>query len=203
MSNITKRQTDELDLIYKAHVGEIEEDALPIETRERAARMRYITTLIFHKKAGKAWQFRSNHSLIPLVKAQFPKVKDYTIRQDIRMVQRLYPIVEESEREFRKMLLRHSIEETINEARNKGNLKVVASSERNLMLLDGFDKDVPEGGTSVVINVNGYNPALIGAKPIKNLDELIEKQLAEDVEREKEELGDYVQYELVENAEKS
>lgn len=202
MSNITKRQTDELDLIYKAHVGEIEEDSLPLETRERAARMRYITALFFSKKAGKAWQFRSNYSLVAMVKTQYPKVKDYTIRQDIRMVQRLYPIVEESDREFRKMLLRHSIEETINEARNKGNLKVVASSERNLMLLEGFDKDVPEGGTSIVINVNGYNPALIGAKPIKNLDELIEKQLAEDIEREKDELGDYVQYEMVEDAEK-
>ncbi len=204
MSNIiSRKQANELDLIYKAHIGEIEEENLPEHVRQRAARMRYITNLIFEKKAGKAWQFKSTSQLIGSVKQQFKNVKEYTIREDIRMVQRLYPTIEQSDREFRKMIIRHSIEQNINDARLKGQLKVVETAHRNLIMLDGYDKEIPEGGTSIVLNLNGYNPALIGAKTIKNLDELIEKQLADDVEKEKEELGEYVQYEMVDsNAEK-
>lgn len=188
---------DELDLIYRVHVGEMQEEELTAATRERMKRMIYITNLIFSRKAGKAWQFKANHQLIQSVKTQFAGVKEYVIRKDIAMVQRLYPMVEKTDLEFRKMLLAHSIEQNINDARNKGLLRVVETGHRNLMILFGFDKETPEGGHNIVLNLNGYNPSLIGAKVIKNLDELIEKQLAEDIVKEKEELGDYVEYEEV------
>lgn len=203
MSNIiARKQADELDLIHKVYIGELKKIDLPVETQARLDRMIWINWLIFGKNEGKAWRFQSNAQLITAVKTQFPSISQVTIRKDIAMVQRLFPMVEKADVEFRKMLLAHSIEQNINDAREKGQLKVVETAHRNLMVLFGFDKETPQTSQSIVLNLNGYNPALIGAKPIKNLDELIEKQLAEDIEREKEELGEYIEYEIVDDAQK-
>ncbi len=116
-------------------------------------------------------------------------VSESMARLDVLEAKRLFPFLDPVERAFEKSWVINSIKMNIDAARKKGDLKTVASENKNLMNIYGFDKEVEEQlAPSLIINVLNFNPELIGAKPLPKaeLDRQIDQMIADDEKRDKE-----------------
>lgn len=116
-------------------------------------------------------------------------ISESMARLDVLEAKRLFPFLDPVERDFEKSWVINSIKMNIDAARKKGDLKTVASENKNLMNIFGFDKEVGDQlPPSLIINVLNFNPELIGAKalPKAELNRQIDEMLADDEKREQE-----------------
>lgn len=82
-------------------------------------------------------------------------ISEATYWRDVRGVSSIYPDVVEVNREMRKIQYREMAQKAWQIAAKKGDAKAMSSALKNLISLDGFDRDVPDK-----IDAEKLNPGL-------------------------------------------
>jgi hypothetical protein len=107
--------------------------------------------------------------------------------KDVRNTKRLFASMETVDKEFDRIMLIASVKKHIDRLLATGRESQVTSCYALLARLGGYDKPTEganEGGGSLILNVQ-FNPKLLGAKEIPNLEATVQKFIGD---RAKEEL---------------
>ncbi|GAB4042207.1 hypothetical protein [Spirosoma litoris] len=118
----------------------------------------------------------------------------YQLLNDTR---RFFASAEAVNQEFEKVMLLADLKKQIKRLDDKEsrNEKELLAAKRLLAKLIGADQPAnAEGGGNTVINILNYNPELLGAKPVANLQELIDKIKSDDTLRLQADLLDDEQF---------
>jgi hypothetical protein len=118
-----------------------------------------------------------------------------TAYQCLNDTRRFFATAEAVNQEFEKVMLIADLKRQIKRLDATQNEKELLSAKRLLSKLIGADQPQnPEGGSNTVINILSYNPALIGAKEVPNLQALIDKIKTDDQNRLEADLLDDEQF---------
>jgi len=168
---ITKRDSD-LDILAKA----VTDDSIVLSADlvARKKRIEHIQSLYF----SESFKFQSENELAKVV-AKYNQVSLFVARKDVDLFKQLYVYANPVDWKFERALLLYSIKNNINRARENDDYKTVQREHKNLLDIIGEDKDAGDIG-QVNINVITYNPVLVGAKEIPNLDSFIASMIDKD-----------------------
>jgi len=172
---IEKRDKD-LDILAKAITDDTVQ--LTVDQRNKMIRIERISRYYF----SKSFKFRSENELAIKIAKEYD-ISRLTARKEVEMCKQLYVYGNPIDWKFERALLLYSIKNNINEARENADFKTVQREHKNLIDIIGDDKG-EDGPTVVNINVLNYNPTLIGAVEIENLDDMIKTMIAKDKEKE-------------------
>lgn len=176
---VEKKRDRDLEIITRAiTTGEI--TGLSHEVRERMDRIEFISRLYF----SKTFKFHSDMALARRV-AQERDIPLQQARKDVELCKQLYVYANPVDWSFERALLIHSIKDNINRAREAGDLKTVQREHANLIALIG-DKANDEAPQTLLINVVNYNPSLVGAKEIPDLEQKVQAMIEADMKEENE-----------------
>lgn len=179
---ITKRDSD-LDILAKALTDE--SIVLPPDLIERKKRIEHVQILYF----SDSFKFQSENELAKVIKT-YHHVSLFVARRDVELFKQLYVYSNPVDWKFERALLTYSIKNNINRARDEGDLKTVQKEHKNLIDIIGEEKDGGEA-RAIHINVLNYNPVLVGATEIPDLDKMIASMIAKDKEAEERAFTDY------------
>lgn len=149
---------------------------LPNDLSERYKRLNAARELLFGTKMLKVPQ------IIKILTTNY-KLTQVQARLDIVDAKKLFAFLDPIDRDFEKAWTIMSIKDNIARAIKKGDRKTVATENKNLITIFGFDKDQENAMPPTVnINVINFNPTLIGAHSRTNeeLDDAVEKFLLSD-----------------------
>jgi hypothetical protein len=150
-------------------------EALPVELQSRVDRWKTARTYLLQDDVHTDYQ-------VVQYLVEDCKVSEAVAWQDVRDTRRYFSQVETVNDEFGKIKLRMQIEQLANTTTKDA---VRAQCHRNLIELGGYNKPQPEEGTTKqIIMVIGTDPRLVGAKPIANLQKIVEKFIGEKHKRE-------------------
>lgn len=172
---IEKRDKD-LDILAKAITDDTVE--LTVDQRNKMIRIERISRYYF----SKSFKFRSENELAVKIAKEYD-ISRLQARKEVEMCKQLYVYGNPVDWKFERALLLYSIKNNINEARENGDSKTVQREHKNLIDLVGEDKGEDEARV-ININVISYNPTLIGAQEIPNLDEMVKTMIAKDKEKD-------------------
>ncbi|GAB2780411.1 hypothetical protein GCM10027275_24940 [Rhabdobacter roseus] len=176
---LAKRDRD-LDVLVKA-ANENALDSLEPRLKEKMERIEHISQLYFSKD----FKFESEAELARRVAKKYG-ITAMMARKEVDLCKQLYVYANPIDWRFERALLLHSIKENINTCRAIGDEKTVQREHKNLISM--LPEDPGDNGVSMVnINVINYNPTLVGAVEIPDLDKKIESMIAKD-KREQEKL---------------
>lgn len=184
---VEKKRDGDLDLISKA-ISTSDLTILSQDLKERAERVEYISRLYF----SKTFKFHSDMALARRV-AEELSIPLQQARKDVSLCKQLYVLANPIDWSFERALLLHSIKDNINTARAAGDMKTAQKEHRNLIELIG-DKAGDEEARVLNISVINYNPSLVGAREIPDLENKIAALIEKD---KKEELEVWQDYELM------
>jgi len=176
---IEKKKDRDLEIISKA-VATGDYAGITRDVKERIERIEYISRLYF----SKTFKFHSDMALARRV-AQERDIPLQQARKDVELCKQLYVFSNPVDWSFERALLFHSIKENINKARELGDLKTVQREHKNLIDLIG-DKANDEEAKTLLINVINYNPKLVGAREIPDLENKIAAMIEADKKEENE-----------------
>lgn len=179
---IIKRDSD-LDILAKAVTDD--SIALSSEQNQRRIRIEKISTYYF----SESFKFRSEYELSKIIAKEFA-ISNFLARKDVDLFKQLYVYANPVDWNFERALLLYSIKNNINTARSIGDEKTVQREHKNLIELIGEEK-VDNEARQININVINYNPTLIGAKEIPNLDKVIADMIAQDKAEEEKAFSQY------------
>lgn len=179
---IEKRDKD-LDVLAKYMTDETVE--LTLDQRNKLIRIEQISRLYF----SEAFKFATENDLARKI-ADMYEISRLTARKEIEMCKQLYVYGNPVNWKFERAMLLHSIKTNINEAREMGDLKTVQREHKNYLEFIGEDKG-DDGPAVININVLNYNPVLIGAEEIPDLDNMIKTMIAKDKEKEERVFDDF------------
>jgi hypothetical protein len=179
---ITKRDSD-LDILAKAVSDET--IVLPPELIARKKRIEHVQTLYF----SESFKFQSENELAKVI-TTYHRVSLSIARRDVEIFKQLYVYSNPVDWKFERALLLYSVKNNINAARAEGDLKTVQKEHKNLIDMIGEDKDGGEA-RAVHINVINYNPTLVGAVEIPDLEKMIESMIAKDKKAEEAAFNDF------------
>ncbi|WP_128544076.1 hypothetical protein [Larkinella soli] len=105
--------------------------------------------------------------------------------RDVRDTKRFFATMEAVDKEFDKIMLIAQIKDLRTKAILLEDYKTAAKCDENLIKLGHFDQPGEGGpaGKTIVLSID-FNPARIGAKPIPNLQQMVEKFIGERARRE-------------------
>ncbi len=179
---ITKRDSD-LDIFAKAMTDDSIQ--LPADLVKRKQRIEHVHTLYF----SESFKFQSENELAKVI-ARYHQVSLFAARKDVDLFKQLYVYANPVDWKFERALLLYSVKNNINKAREEGDLKTVQKEHKNLKDILGDEKD---GGEIRAVNINiiNYNPVLVGAKEIPDLDNMIAQMIAKDKKAEEDGFTDF------------
>lgn len=127
-------------------------------------------------------QPRTDYDVVQLLVEEFT-ISEGTAWNDVRDCKRFFGSMEQINSEFEKIRLRARIEKLAHTT-NKDSVKAMCHA--NLIKLGGFDKPEEEeagGAKQIILNLS-FNPALVGAKDVPNLDRAVQRFLGEKAKKE-------------------
>ncbi len=173
LTMITKRDSD-LDILAKSVTDA--SVVLSPELIERKARIEHISTLYF----SESFKFQTENELAKVV-AKYNGITVFMARKDVDLFKQLYVYGNPVDWKFERALLLYSVKNNINRAREEGDTKTVQREHKNLIDIIGEEKDADDV-RQVNINVINYNPTLVGAVEIPDLDKMIATMISKDKE---------------------
>ncbi len=124
---------------------------------------------------------KTDYDVVQLVADEFG-VSEGTAWNDVRDTKRFFASLEQVNAGFDKVLLRQKILKLEADTMKD---QVKAMCHANLIKLGGYDRPVAEDNAAkqIIIQLD-FNPALVGAKPIPNLQRIVEKFIGDKARRE-------------------
>ncbi|KAB7728136.1 hypothetical protein F5984_20540 [Rudanella paleaurantiibacter] len=125
---------------------------------------------------------RTDSDVVDRLCDDFEELSEGSAWRHVRDCKRYFASMETVNVEFEKVLLKARISK-LEQTTSKDSIR--AACHTNLIKLGGFDQPQhSEGGSKTVILNIAFNPALVGAKPVPNLLQTVEKFIGEKARRE-------------------
>ena len=171
---LTDRFEDKFDRILRAWKDRTGRVILPKELEDQLDRWLAFRTFMLE------FPYESDPDYVREIMAQFD-CSQRTAYQCLNDTRRFFASAEAVNQEFEKVMLVADLKKQIKRLDTAKDEKELLAAKRLLAKLIGADQPVnPEGGSNTVINILNYNPELLGAKPVSNLQSLIDKIKADD-----------------------
>ncbi len=166
------RFEEKLDKVVKYYLSDPQSSRLSDSLKEQLQRWKFIR-MVFS-----SWQISNPRQVVNAVMKEFG-IEERQAYRDVQCAQKLYVRLEETNKEFERILLIESIKKNKAKAEAQGNYKVVAMYDANLIKIGGYDKELEQPKIIQIIkNEMVYDPRLVGGEEIEDLEKITRQFMA-------------------------
>ncbi len=163
---------DKLDKVVKYYFDDRKQVKLSEDLLKQIERWKFI------RMVYTSWRTSSRRDIVSAVVKEYG-VDEATAYRDILNAQKLYVRLEEVNKEFERIIRIEDIKALRAKCIAKGDLKTAAACDANLIKIGGYDKELEAPKViNNIINQLMYDPTLVGAEKIPNIEQVVKSFLA-------------------------
>ncbi|MGB4775702.1 MAG: hypothetical protein WBP45_11045 [Daejeonella sp.] len=171
MKTELQRYEDNFDKVVKYYFDEKNQVKLSDDLLNQLERWKFVRMIY------SSWKIYNRREVVNAVIKEFD-VNEATAYRDVANAQRLFVRLEEVNREFERIIQIEKIKKTRDKCEAKGDFRTVAVCDTNLIKIGGYDKELEPPKVIVnIINQLTYDPSLVDAEPIADLEKTIKSFL--------------------------
>lgn len=166
------RFEDNLDKVVKYYFSDPDDAKLSKTLLDQLERWKFIR-LVYS-----TWQISNDRQVVNAVMKEFD-VEERQGYRDIKAAKKLYSRLEETDKEFERIILIESIKKNKSKAEASGQLKLIAMYDANLIKIGGYDKELEAPKIIQIIkNEMVYDPRLVGGEEVHDLEKITRQFMA-------------------------
>lgn len=160
------RFEESFDKIVKYYFADPDDTKLSAVLKAQLERWKFVRVVY------SSWQVSNKMQVVNALRKEFG-IEERQAYRDVECAQKLFVRLEDTNKEFERILLVESIKKNKAKAEAQGNLKAVAAFDANLIKIGGYDKEL-EAPTIIQIIKNEmvYDPRLVGGEEIEDIEKL-------------------------------
>jgi len=166
------RFEENLDKVVKYYFSDPDNVKLSDSLLKQIERWKFI------RNVYSSWKVSNDRQVANAVMKEF-SIEERQAYRDVKAAQKLYVRLEETNKEFERIILIESIKKNKAKAEASGQLKLVAMFDANLIKIGGYDKEFEAPKIIQFIkNEMVYDPRLVGGEEIEDLEKITKQFLA-------------------------
>lgn len=188
MKSGIQRFEDNFDTIVKHYFNDGQQVKLSEDLTKQLERWKFV------RMVYSSWKVTLKREVANALVKEFG-VDEATAYRDIANAQRLFVRLEETNREFERIIRIDEIKQLRAKCIARGDFRTAADCDKNLIKIGGYDKELlPAPVIKVIHNEISYDPRLVDGEEIPNL----EKVVAQFLVKKKKEMLSFDEAEIIE-----
>lgn len=160
------RFEESFDKIVKYYFADPDDSKLSKVLKSQLERWKFVRVVY------SSWQVSNKMQVVNALRKEFG-IEERQAYRDVECAQKLFVRLEDTNKEFERILLVESIKKNKAKAEAQGNLKAVAAFDANLIKIGGYDKELEAPKIIQIIkNEMVYDPRLVGGEEIEDIEKL-------------------------------